>query len=65
MSGTKAGAKKANATKELKYGHKYWRELGRLGGTKSNPRKGFGSNRERARLAGAKGGKISRKPKNG
>lgn len=36
-------------------------KAGRIGGKVKNPNKGFGSNRELAKVAGAKGGRISRR----
>ena len=39
----------------------WYRKLGAKGGRVRSPIKGFGSNRELARIAGAKGGAISRR----
>jgi len=39
----------------------WYRELGAKGGRVRSPIKGFGSNRELARIAGAKGGTISKR----
>lgn len=60
MSGTKAGGLKAAETNKKKYGDNFYAEIGRKGG-KACTTKGFGANRELARLAGAKGGTISRR----
>lgn len=71
MSGTVTGGLKTYETNKKKYGSDYYRRIGKLGGMKSRGG-GFASNivgedgltgPERARLAGAKGGKISRKNK--
>lgn len=40
---------------------KYYAEIGKRGGSARSSSKGFGSDKERARLAGAKGGRISRR----
>lgn len=37
--------------------------LGRRGGSKHNPRKGFGTNKKLASLAGFKGGSLSKRHK--
>lgn len=60
MSGTKFGGLKAAETNKKKYGDNFYAEIGRKGG-KACTTKGFGANRELARLAGAKGGHISRR----
>jgi hypothetical protein len=57
------GAKKTAATNKAKYGADYYAKIGVLGGKKKNPNKGFGSNKELARKAGAKGGAISKRGK--
>jgi general stress protein YciG len=66
LSGNKAGAAKAKA-KLLERDPDYFKNLGRLGGKKtmaqgSKP-KGFAADPERARIAGTKGGQISRRGK--
>lgn len=64
MAGTKAGGMKASQTNKEKYGEDFYANIGKIGGTMSNTG-GFYNNKELARIAGAKGGKISkRKPKN-
>lgn len=63
MSQTPEGAIKAKATIIEKYGKDYFANMGKLGGQKSTSG-GFGQGemgRERARIAGAKGGRVSRR----
>ena len=60
MAGTKAGAKKAAATNKARHGASFYAEIGRKGG-KLGTTGGFYANRELARVAGAKGGRISRR----
>jgi general stress protein YciG len=60
MPGTKAGAKKAAATNKARHGANFYAEIGRKGG-KMGHTGGFAANRELARIAGAKGGRISRR----
>ena len=60
MAGTKAGGTKAAATNKAKYGSAFYAMIGSKGGKKTGM-KGFALNRELARAAGAKGGKISRR----
>ena len=61
MPGTKEGGAKARQTTIDKFGEDYWKRIGKFGGSQRSPKKGFGSNRELARLAGQKGGTISRR----
>lgn len=63
MSGTREGGKHAAETNRERYGENYYAELGRVGGRACVP-KGFAANPELARIAGAKGGAISRRNKN-
>ena len=58
MSGTKAGGIKAAETNKRLHGEDFYRNIGRIGG-QSGHTGGFAANRELARIAGAKGGKIS------
>lgn len=58
MAGTKAGAKKASNTMIKRYGDDYYHRIGKVGGQNSHTG-GFYANREKARSAGAKGGRIS------
>lgn len=60
MTGTKAGALKAAATNKERYGKDFYRNIGRIGGSNGHTG-GFNSNPELARLAGSKGGRISRR----
>ena len=62
MAGTKAGGKAAAATNKAKYGADFYAKIGAAGGKKGRTG-GFFANRELARLAGAKGGRISRRTK--
>ena len=63
MAGTKAGGKAAAATNKAKYGDNFYAQIGAKGG-KLGRTGGFYANRELAREAGRKGGRISRRPKN-
>ena len=60
MSGTKAGGKKAAKTNKERYGEDFYKVQGAKGG-RNGPTGGFASDRELARIAGAKGGKKSRR----
>jgi general stress protein YciG len=60
MPGTKAGGIKAAATNKAKHGAKFYSEIGRKGG-RNGRTGGFAANPELARIAGAKGGRISRR----
>jgi len=62
MAGTKAGGLKAAATNKAKYGAAFYAQIGQKGG-KLGHTGGFAANPELARIAGAKGGKISRRGK--
>jgi hypothetical protein len=62
MAGTRAGGKAAAATNKAKYGAGFYAKIGALGGKKGTTG-GFYANRELARIAGAKGGTISRRTK--
>lgn len=62
MAGTRAGGRKAAITKRLKHGRDFYREIGRKGG-KNGHTGGFAANPTLARIAGAKGGRISRRGK--
>lgn len=62
MSGTKSGGLKAAATNKERYGDNYYSEIGAKGGRNGHTG-GFASNRELARLAGAKGGRMSKRGK--
>ncbi len=60
MAGTKAGAAKAAATNKARHGKDFYANIGRKGG-KAGRTGGFYANRDLARVAGAKGGRISRR----
>lgn len=62
MSGTKAGGKKAALTNIKKYGKDFYRNNGRKGGHNGHTG-GFAANPELAKIAGAKGGRISKRGK--
>jgi len=62
MAGTKAGGKAAAQTNKTKYGPEFYARIGAMGGKKGKTG-GFYANRELARIAGAKGGRISRRTK--
>lgn len=73
MAGTAQGGKNAAATNKAKYGDDFYKRIGQIGGKKGRDG-GFAYTefvdgriidvgRERARLAGAKGGRISRRVK--
>ncbi len=62
MAGTKAGGKAAAATNKTKYGSDFYAKIGAAGGKKGRTG-GFFANRELARIAGAKGGRVSRRTK--
>ena len=62
MAGNKAGAVKARETILKLHGTDFYKRIGRMGGKAGDPtKKGFASNIERAKKAGAKGGKISKR----
>jgi uncharacterized protein len=71
MAGTKAGGKAAAATNKSKYGPDFYAKIGAKGGSLGRSG-GFASSkvgddgltgRQRAAIAGARGGRISRRPK--
>ena len=62
MSGTKGGGRKAAQTNRELYGEDYYGSIGKLGGAVPHPEtRAFRVNRDLARSAGYKGGKISRR----
>ena len=61
MSGTKEGGRKAATTNFERHGNDFYARIGAIGGKKGTTG-GFFANRELARLAGAKGGRVSRRP---
>jgi len=60
MAGTKAGGLKAAATNKTRYGKNWYAEIGSIGGRNGHTG-GFAANPELAKIAGAKGGKISKR----
>jgi len=62
MAGTKDGGKAAASTNKTKYGADFYARIGAMGGKKGRTG-GFYANRDLARAAGAKGGRISRRTK--
>lgn len=62
MSGTIDGGKLAAKTNKRKHGKDFYARIGALGGQKGHTG-GFFANRELAREAGRKGGRISRRTK--
>lgn len=62
MAGTKDGGRRAAMTNRAKYGKDFYARIGAMGG-KMGHTGGFYANRELARKAGAKGGRISRRGK--
>ena len=62
MAGTKDGGKAAAKTNVAKHGPDFYARIGAMGGKKGRTG-GFFANRELARIAGQKGGRISRRTK--
>lgn len=62
MAGTKSGGIKTRETMYKKHGKDFYREIGRIGGQNGHTG-GFAANRELAKIAGSKGGKISKRGK--
>ena len=60
MAGTKAGGLKAAATNKARHGEGFYAKIGAKGGRNGHTG-GFAANHELARIAGAKGGRISRR----
>ena len=60
MAGTTQGGMKAAQTNKLRKGHDFYARIGAEGGRKSHTG-GFAANPELARIAGIKGGRISRR----
>ena len=60
MSGTKAGGLKAAKTNYERHGKDFYINIGRKGGQNGHTG-GFAANPELARIAGKKGGSISRR----
>ena len=64
MAGTRAGGILAAKTNKKRYGPGFYARIGAEGG-RNGKTGGFFANRELARIAGAKGGQISRRGKAG
>lgn len=62
MGGTVTGGKAAADTNIKRYGEDFYKIIGAKGGKKGKTG-GFFANRSLARIAGAKGGRISRRRK--
>ena len=62
MAGTKEGGKKAAATNKKKYGKGFYARIGAIGGRNGHTG-GFAANPELAKIAGCKGGRISKRGK--
>ena len=62
MAGTKAGGQKAAASNKALHGSDFYAKIGAIGGKKGRTG-GFAANPALARIAGAKGGRISRRGK--
>lgn len=62
MSGSREGGLKTVAAIKKKYGEDHYSRIGKIGGAKSKGG-GFFNNPELARIAGSKGGRISRRTK--
>lgn len=60
MAGNKMGGMKAAMTNKMRYGPDFYKEIGAKGGRNGHTG-GFAANRELAAIAGAKGGRISRR----
>ena len=61
MSGTKAGGMKSKLTNQKQFGEDFYKKIGSLGGRKAGVKKGFAANPALAKIAGAKGGRKSRR----
>lgn len=61
MAGTKAGGQKARETNYQRHGKDFYVEMGRKGGSVCGTLKGFAADLERAKRAGQKGGKKSKR----
>ena len=60
MAGTIEGGRKARDTNYLRHGREFYQEIGRRGG-KNGHTGGFAANPELAKIAGAKGGRLSKR----
>lgn len=62
MAGTKAGGRKAALTNKTRHGADFYAKIGSKGG-KNGRTGGFAANPELAKIAGRKGGLVSRRRK--
>lgn len=60
MAGTKEGGRKAALTNKLKHGDDFYARIGARGGRNGHTG-GFAANPELAKIAGAKGGRKSKR----
>lgn len=60
MAGSKAGGVKASKTNRERYGEDWYRRIGSIGGQNGHTG-GFAASKDRAKAAGSKGGKTSRR----
>lgn len=60
MAGTIEGGRKAREANLKRYGKDFYKRIGKIGGQNGHTG-GFAANRELAKIAGAKGGSISRR----
>lgn len=64
MAGNRQGGLKAAKTNKDLYGKDWYRQIGKMGGEADyNGKKGFAADRQRARIAGEKGGRTNRRRK--
>lgn len=62
MPGTRAGGAKVALVIKKKYGEDFYKRIGQKGGrVLTDKPKGFAANRELAKIAGSRGGHISRR----
>ena len=62
MAGTTTGGRRAAQKNKKRYGKDIYAKIGAMGGRKGHTG-GFAANRELARVAGARGGRVSRRHK--
>ena len=62
MAGTAQGGRMAAQKNKQRYGKDFYARIGAMGGKKGHTG-GFAANRELARIAGARGGRVSRRNK--
>jgi general stress protein YciG len=60
MAGTTKGGQRAALKNKKRYGKDFYARIGAIGGKKGHTG-GFAANRELARIAGARGGRVSRR----